>query len=109
MGKVLTNLNEFSSKYSGLISLLQVLTPAVLIACFYVFTLYMDANYVNRQEYQNDKDKTEKVFEEIKGKLNVIIIGQTAASAQMTGVHSVLTDHAERLRYIERKDPVARR
>lgn len=106
MSKILSNINDFSTKYSGLLSLLQILTPAILIACFYVFTLYMNANFVNRPEYEEDKEKSEKALEVIVEKLGQIINSQTSFSTQITNIQYGFQDLNERIKFVERKESI---
>lgn len=106
MSKILSDINTFAEKYNGIFSVAQFLTPIVFAGLLWVITLYMNNNFVPRKEFDIDKDKTELKLDQIKNKLDVIILSQAANSTKLIGIAETLQDHSSRLIWLERKDTV---
>lgn len=114
MSGFLEKCNEMGSRYTGLFSLLQFLTPAALIAVAFVGNLYIDkrlSNYTTIEETRDIKVQWDTQFTEINHKLSAILGNQSVFNEQMKTVNQILSTQNsqilrldDRILYIEREN-----
>jgi hypothetical protein len=114
MSGFLEKCNEVGGKFSGLLALLQFLTPAALIAVAFVGNLYLDkrlSNYTTIEETRAIKVQWDNQFTEINHKLNAILGNQSVVNEQMKTVNQILSTQNsqilrldDRILYIEREN-----